>query len=140
MLNAIDFLFSTIFYHTIFLYQITFWSPCQYCNVRYPPRFKTAITLGRSNQIASNSACTYRGPIPIDLFCSLIFMPSVTKIQLNKVRPLFPARFAPMILANRVSLNVWGGGGYIIGANRAGKCGRSLFNCISITDGIKINQ
>ena len=33
----------------------------------------------------------------------------------------FPARFAPMILANRVPLNVWGGGGYIIGANRAEK-------------------
>ena len=26
----------------------------------------------------------------IDLYCSLIFMPSVTEIQLNKVRPLFP--------------------------------------------------
>ena len=27
-----------------------------------------------------------------------------------------------------------------IGANQAGKCGRILFNCISITDGIKINE
>ena len=32
-----------------------------------------------------------RGPIPIDLFCSLIFMPSVTEIQLNKLRARFPA-------------------------------------------------
>ena len=34
---------------------------------------------------------TARGPIPIYLFCSLIFMPSVTKIQWNKLRALFPA-------------------------------------------------
>ena len=45
-----------------------------------------------------------------------------------------------MILATRAPLNVWGGGCYIIGANRAGKSARSLFNCISITDGIKINE
>ena len=46
-----------------------------------------------------------------------------------------------MILANRVPLNVWGGGGYIIadiGANRAGKS--EHVNCISVTDGIKINE
>jgi hypothetical protein len=45
-----------------------------------------------------------------------------------------------MIWANRFSLNVWGGGGYIIGANQAGKRTRSLLNCISVTDGIKINE
>ena len=47
-----------------------------------------------------------------------------------------------MIRANHVPLNVhvWGGGGYIIGANRAGKSARSLFNCISVTDDIKINE
>ena len=28
----------------------------------------------------------------------------------------------------------------IIGANRAGKSARSLFNCISVTDAIKINE
>ena len=28
----------------------------------------------------------------------------------------------------------------IIGANRARKCARSLFNCISVTNGIKINE
>ena len=28
----------------------------------------------------------------------------------------------------------------IIGANRAGKSARSLFNCISVKDGIKINE
>ena len=28
----------------------------------------------------------------------------------------------------------------ITGANRAGKSGRTLFNCISVTDGIKINE
>ena len=67
-------------------------------------------------------------------------MPSVTEIQLNKVRPLFPARFAPMILANRVPLNVWGSGCYIIDANRAGKSACSLLNCISVKDGIKINE
>ena len=78
----------------MFLRQTIFWSlalgPRQYCNVRYPTGFKPAITLVRSNQIASNSVCRYRGPIPIDLYCSLIFMTSITEIQLNKVRPLFP--------------------------------------------------
>ena len=29
---------------------------------------------------------------------------------------------------------------YNIGANQAGKRARSLFNCISVTDGIKINE
>ena len=107
-------------------------APHQYCNVRYPTGFKLAITLG--------SVCKYKGPIPIDLFCSLIFMQSVTEILLNKVCPLFPARFAPMILAYRVPLNVWEGGYYIIGANRAGKSARSLFNCITVMDCIKINE
>ena len=64
-------------------------------------------------------------------------MPSITEIQLNKLRAHFRARFAPMIWAN---CNVWGGGDYNIGANQAGKRARSLFNCISVTDGIKINE
>ena len=46
-------------------------------------------------------------------------MPSVTEIQLNKLRARFRARFAPMIWANCVPLNVWGGGDYNIGANQA---------------------
>ena len=57
-------------------------------------------------------------------------MQSVTEIQLNKLRAHFRARFAPMIWANCAPLNVWGGG----------KRARSLFNCISVTDGIKINE
>ena len=81
-----------------------------------------------------------RGPISIYLFCSLIFMQSVTEIQLNKLRAHFRARFAPMIWANCAPLNVWGGGDYYIGANQAGKRARSLFNCISVTDGMKINE
>ena len=89
-----------------------FYAPCQYCDDRYPTGFKPAITLGRSNKIASNSVCRYTGPITIDLFCSLVFMPFVTEIQLNKLRPLSPARLAPMILANLVPFNVWGGGCY----------------------------
>ena len=93
----------------------------------------------RSNQIVKNSVYRYRGPIPIDLFCSLIFMPFVTEIELNKVCPLFPLD-SRQILANRVPLNVWGGGCCIFGANRAGKSTRSLFNCISVMDGIKINE
>ena len=67
-------------------------------------------------------------------------MPYITEIQLNKLRAHFRARFAPMISANCVPLNVWGGGDYNIGANQAGKRARSLFNCISVTDGIKINE
>ena len=67
-------------------------------------------------------------------------MQSVTEIQLNKLRAHFRARFAPMIWANCAPLNVWGGGDYYIGANQAGKRARSLFNCISVTDGIKINE
>ena len=31
-------------------------------------------------------------------------------------------------------------GDYIIGANQAGKCARSLLNCISVTDDIEINE
>ena len=46
-------------------------------------------------------------------------MPSVTEIQLNK------------LIRAKV---------YNIGANQAGKRARSLFNCISVTDGIKINE
>ena len=67
-------------------------------------------------------------------------MPSVTEIQLNKLRARFRARFAPMIWANCAPLNVWEGRDYYIGANQAGKRARSLFNCISVTDGIKINE
>ena len=67
-------------------------------------------------------------------------MQSVTEIQLNKLRAHFRARFAPMIWANCAPLNVWGGGDYYIGANQAGKRARSLFNCISVTDGININE
>ena len=67
-------------------------------------------------------------------------MPSITEIQLNKLRAHFRARFAPMIWANCVPLNEWGGGDYNIGANQAGKRARNLFNCISVTDGIKINE
>ena len=33
-----------------------------------------------------------------------------------------------------------GGGDYNIGAYQAGKSARSLFNCISVTNGIKINE
>ena len=64
-------------------------------------------------------------------------MLSVTEIQLNKLRAHFHARFAPMIWAN---CDVWGGGDYNFGANQAGKCGRSLFNCIFVTDDIKVNE
>ena len=69
-------------------------------------------------------------------------MPSITEIQLNKLRAHFRARFVPMIWANCVLLYVWGGGDYSIGVNQAGKHIRSLFNCtcISVTDGIKINE
>ena len=35
---------------------------------------------------------------------------------------------------------MWGGDGYIVGANQAGKRASSLFNCISVTDDIKINE
>ena len=48
-------------------------------------------------------------------------MPSITEIQLNKLRAHFRARFAPMIWANCVPLNVCGGGDYNFGANQAGK-------------------
>ena len=60
-------------------------------------------------------------------------MQSVTEIQLNKLRAHFRARFAR-------SAQCMGGGDYYIGANQAGKRARSLFNCISVTDGIKINE
>ena len=34
-------------------------------------------SLGRSVQIGSNSVCTQKGPVPIDLFCLLIFTLSI---------------------------------------------------------------
>ena len=74
------------------------------------------------------------------LFVNFYAIRYVTEIQLNKLRAHFRARFAPMIWANCAPLNVWGGGDYYIGANQAGKRARSLFNCISVTDGIKINE
>ena len=67
-------------------------------------------------------------------------MSSVTEIQLSKLCVHFRARFAPMIWTNSVPLDVWEGGDYNIGANKAGNRARSLFNCISVTDGIKINE
>ena len=79
----------------------SFWSlalaPHQYCNVRYPTGFKPVITLGRS-QLQIRFLGTYRGPIPIDLFCSLIFMPSVTEIQFNKLRAFSPLDCVLIIL------------------------------------------
>ena len=46
-----------------------------------------------------------------------------------------------MIWANRVPLECMGRrSDYIIGANQAGKSACSLFNCISVMDGIKINE
>ena len=44
------------------------------------------------------------------------------------------------LCANRISCLVWGGGGYIIGPNQAGKHANSLVNCISVTDDININE
>ena len=67
-------------------------------------------------------------------------MPFVTEIQLNKLRAHFRARFAPMIWTNQLRPTMYGEAN--IGANQAGKRGRirSLFNCISVTDDIKINE
>ena len=41
---------------------------------------------------------------------------------------------------NRVPLSEWEGGGYIIGANQAGKRACSLLNCISVTDDTETNE
>ena len=68
-------------------------------------------------------------------------MPSITEIVEQTTCTFIPARFAPIIWANRVPLKVWElGGDYIIAAYRAGKSARRLFNCISVTDGIKFNE
>ena len=50
--------------------------------------------------------------------------------------------FSCSIRANEcVPLDVRGGRrDYNTGVNQAGKCGHSLFNCISVMDGIKINE
>ena len=67
-------------------------------------------------------------------------MSSVTEIQLNELRALFPARFVPMIWGKSRPAQYMGGGDYIFGTNRAGKSACSLFNCISVMDDIKINE
>ena len=59
-------------------------------------------------------------------------MQSVTEIQLRSFR-------ANDLGKLRSAQCMGGGGDYYIGANQAGKRARSLFNCISVTDGIKIN-
>ena len=61
--------------------------------VQYPAGFKTVTFSGRSVQIASNLECMQRGPVAIDLFCLLIFILSVTEIQLCKVNVEFPRSF-----------------------------------------------
>ena len=52
--------------------------------------FKTATSSGRSVQIVSISVGTYRGPVAIDVFLSLISTLYFTKIQLCKVNAYFP--------------------------------------------------
>ena len=67
----VDFLFSTV-HTTPFLYVTLHFGVLHLLHASiatirpYPTGFKPA----RSNQIASNSVCRYRGPI--DLYCSLI--------------------------------------------------------------------
>ena len=48
------------------------------------------VTFGRNTQIAPNSLCTHRA---IGLFCSLIFMSSVTEIWLNKLHVIAKVLF-----------------------------------------------
>ena len=62
----------------------------------------------------------------------LIFMPSVTEIQLNKLRALFPARFAPVIQQPPPHTLSGTQFAQIIGATRAGKSARSLFYTVSL--------
>ena len=52
----------------------------------------------------------------------------------------FSRSFRANDLGKLRSAQCMGGGDYYIGANQAGKRARSLFNCISVTDGIKINE
>ena len=99
-------------YHTISLCTNIFWcfaqALCRRYEVRYLMWFKTATFSSRSLPIASNLECTQRGHVAIDLFCSLIFILSITEILLWEVNAHLPGRFTPIILANRVEFNVWG--------------------------------
>ena len=63
-------------------------------------------------------------------------MPSVTEIQLNKLRARFPldSRSPPPHTLSGTQF------AQIIGANEREECGCSLFNYISVTEGIKINE
>ena len=88
---------TSCFQHFIlhhFTTGIIFWGlasvPCCCYEVRYPKRFKTATSSGRNIQIASKSVRTYRRPVTIDVFSSLICALSVTEIQLCKVNAHFP--------------------------------------------------
>ena len=93
--NAIDFLFSTL-HSTPFHYGVTYFGALHQFladatrSDTLSMGFKTTTSSGRSIQIASNSGCTYRGPVAIDLFSSLIFTLSITEIQLCKVNAHFP--------------------------------------------------
>ena len=68
---------------------------------------------------------------PIDLFCSLIFIQSVTEIPLCEVNVNFPGCFTAINLAKK-SYSMYKGNYW---HETSGKCG-----CISVTDKVKINE
>ena len=110
-IKAINFLFSTL-HTTPFLYGKIHLGSCT-CSVpelqrSIPTWFKLNITFCKSYEIASNLVCRWRGPIPIDLFCSLIFMPSVTACtfsRLIRANVIIPA--SPYIERNAICPNHW---------------------------------
>ena len=91
--NAIDFLFSTP-HTTPFHYGETYFGALHLfladATRSDTPKPPHRTSSGRSIQIASNSACTYKDPVAIDVFSSLIFILSVTEIHQCKVNAHFP--------------------------------------------------
>ena len=80
-------------------------------------------------------------PVAIDLFCSLVSESSVTEIQLSKTT----GTFSRLIRANDIITAFPFTErdtrfAKIIGVIQAGKRAHSLFNCISVTDDIEINE
>ena len=58
--------------------------------VRYPTGVGTAMSVDGGFQVASRSVCAWMGPVAVDLFCSLVFVSSVTEMQHGGVSAHFP--------------------------------------------------
>ena len=67
---------------------------------------------------------------------------SIYRVYVYKLHALFSCSIRANDILNKLPPHTLSGTRFdqMIGANRAGKSGHTLFNCISVTDGIKMNE